>query len=61
MKNSKTKRKTPVIKHSRNARWDYKADYDLDYEDLPEHGIEFTVSIFTVLVQLKMDNTNLHF
>ena len=43
MKSSKSKRKTPVIKHSRNAYWDYKTDYELDYEDLPEHGIEFTV------------------
>ena len=44
LKQAKTKRKTPVIKKARAAYWDYKTEYDADYDDLPDLGIEFTVS-----------------
>ncbi|XP_065056875.1 uncharacterized protein LOC135685055 isoform X8 [Rhopilema esculentum] len=42
-KASKTKRKTPVIRKTRSAFWDYHTEYDVEYDDLPEMGIEFTV------------------
>ena len=44
LKSSKTKRKTPVIKRTCNPVWDYQMTYELDYEDLADFGIEFTVS-----------------
>ena len=44
LKSSKTKRKTPIIRHTRNPVWDYKFEYSCDYEDLADHGIEFGVS-----------------
>eukprot|EP00112_Aurelia_sp_Birch-Aquarium-sp1_P021907 Seg60.3 transcript_id=Seg60.3/GoldUCD/mRNA.D3Y31 product="Synaptotagmin-like protein 4" protein_id=Seg60.3/GoldUCD/D3Y31 len=43
LKQAKTKRKTPVIKKARSAYWDYKTEYDADYDDLSDLGIEFTV------------------
>eukprot|EP00794_Sanderia_malayensis_P000447 gene447-1088_t len=43
LKQAKTKRKTPVIKKTRTASWDFRAEYDADFDDLPELGIEFTV------------------
>ena len=45
MKQAKTKRKTPVIKKARAAYWDFKTEYDADFDDLPDLGIEFTVSV----------------
>ena len=43
LRTTKSKRKTPTIKHSLNPVWDYKFEYMVDYEDLAMHGIEFTV------------------
>uniref|UniRef100_A0A7M5V2V8 Uncharacterized protein n=1 Tax=Clytia hemisphaerica TaxID=252671 RepID=A0A7M5V2V8_9CNID len=43
MKQSKHKRKTPVIRDTLCPVWDYRTEYDIDYEDLGDHGIEFSV------------------
>ena len=46
MKQSKHKRKTPVIRDTLCPVWDYRTEYDIDYEDLGDHGIEFSVRTF---------------
>ncbi|XP_057306003.1 uncharacterized protein LOC130644420 isoform X3 [Hydractinia symbiolongicarpus] len=43
LKSNKTKRKSPVIKSTLNPVWDFKTEYETDYEDLADSGIEFTV------------------
>jgi len=43
MKHAKSKRKTPVIRHTRDPIWDYKTEYTVDYEDLADHGFELSV------------------
>ena len=43
LRQSKTKRKTPVIRRTREAFWDYQTEYDVDFDELPELGIEFLV------------------
>ena len=45
LRQSKTKRKTPVIRRTREAFWDYQSEYDVDFDELPELGIEFLVSV----------------
>lgn len=42
-KQAKTKRKTPVIKNTIDPVWDFRTEYDVDYEDVGDMGIEFTV------------------
>lgn len=32
-----------MIKDTLEPEWDYKTEYDMDYEDLMDHGMEFTV------------------
>ena len=49
LKQAKTKRKTPVIRHTKDPIWDYKTEYNIDYEELLDHGIELTVSSFRLL------------
>ncbi|XP_065648914.1 uncharacterized protein LOC100208668 isoform X22 [Hydra vulgaris] len=43
LKSSKTKKKTPIIRRTVNPVWDFQLSYELDYEDLSDFGIEFTI------------------
>jgi len=49
LRQSKYKRKTPIIRETLSPIWDFRTEYDLDYEDLGDHGIEFTVSFLNSL------------
>ena len=43
LKPRKLKKVTPIIRYTLNPEWDYRFEYECDYDYLSEHGVEFKV------------------